>query len=56
MAVEAVRIFGTLTLLLWHIYLVRIGITTYQFLVEKEELEKLKLKLLSKLLTEEEYL
>ena len=43
---EAVRIFAALALVLWHIYLHKIGITTYQFLVEKEELEKLKLKLI----------
>lgn len=55
MVVEAIRIFASLMLLLWHIYLFRIGITTYQLLVEKEELEKLKLKLYSKELTQEEY-
>ena len=43
--IEAVKGIATLALLSWHIYLMRTGITTYQFLVEKEELEKLKLKL-----------
>ena len=28
-------------LLCWHIFLKKIGITTYQYLVEKEELAKL---------------
>lgn len=32
-------------LVCWHIYLKHIGITTYQFLVEKEEIQKLKLQL-----------
>ena len=41
--IETIRTTAILLLVIWHIYLSRIGITTYQFLVEKEELEKLKL-------------
>jgi hypothetical protein len=40
--IEAIKSLASLTLLLWHIYLATIGITTYQYLVEKEELEKIK--------------
>ena len=29
-------------LLLWHLHLARLGMTTYQYLVEKEQIEKLK--------------
>ena len=43
--VESIKSLATLALLLWHAYLARIGITTYQFLVEKEQLQKQKIKL-----------
>ena len=48
---EVVRIMATLALFIWHIYLHFIGITTYQFLTEQEELQKLKLKLIAKEIT-----
>lgn len=43
--VESLKSIASLLLVCWHIYLKHIGITTYQFLVEKEEIEKLKLQL-----------
>lgn len=53
--VEVARVFCSLTLLIWHIHLRRIGITTYQFIVEQEELQKLKLKFIAKEITAEEH-
>ena len=44
-ALEGLKCLASLFLLLWHAYLARIGITTYQYLVEKEELQKIKVQL-----------
>ena len=40
--IEFLKIILSSALLVWHIYLSKIGITTYQYLVEREELEKVK--------------
>ena len=39
---ESLKIICTSALLIWHLYLSKIGITTYQYLIEKEELAKAK--------------
>ena len=53
--IETLRACAALILLIWHIYLSRIGITTYQYLVEKEELNKLQLDFELQRITEDEY-
>lgn len=52
---EALKVIATTILICWHIYLQNIGITTYQYLVEKEELMKLEDQAKSFKITREEY-
>ena len=53
--IEALKSIASLTLVCWHIFLKKIGITTYQYLVEKEELTKLKVQLESQKISIEVY-
>ena len=41
LAIESLKSLAVGLLLLWHVKLARLGVTTYQYLVEREQLEKL---------------
>ena len=45
MAIELLKIICLVMLIVWHIFIQRLGISTYQFLVEKEQLDICKGKL-----------
>ena len=45
MAVEVVKAIGLVMLMIWHFFIWHLGISTYQFLVEKEKLDEMKDKL-----------
>ena len=52
---EALKVIAATILICWHIYLNKLGITTYQYLVEKEELAKLEKRLYAAEITREQY-
>ena len=54
-AIEVLKSLASGTLLAWHIYLAKHGITTYQYLVEKEQVMKLKSEFAQGKMSEEEF-
>ena len=55
MAVETVKVIGLSMLLVWHIYIWNLGVSTYQYLVEQEEMDIAKEKLKKGEITQEQY-
>ena len=55
MAVETVKVIGLSMLIVWHIYIWNLGVSTYQYLVEQEEMDIAKEKLKKGEITQEQY-